>query len=120
GLRFRKIFMFYVFEYVPKPVAYIQRLVDMLDKGGELIIVTPSLTDPLKDLWRDAKFRVFFYDEHAINYFSPKSVRELLSRVKSGKTNVSTRQGYSSVNHVSWYLTGTPRPPDVVGADHFV
>jgi SAM-dependent methyltransferase len=120
GLRFKKIFMFYVIEYVPDPVRYLQRLVNLLEEGGKLVIVTPSLTDPLKDLWRNEGFRKFFYDEHAINYFSPLSTRRMLEQVKAPKSVVSTRQGYSFANHVSWYLTGAPRTTGVVGGDNFI
>jgi 2-polyprenyl-3-methyl-5-hydroxy-6-metoxy-1,4-benzoquinol methylase len=120
GIRFKKIFLFYVLEYVPQPVAYVQRLVNMLDKDGALIMLTPSLTDPLKDLWKNEGFARFFYDEHAINYLSPESVKQMVARLRAGKSDVTTRQGYSFVNHVSWFLTGAPRTTGVVGGDNFV
>ena len=120
GIRFKQIFMFYVLEYVPKPVEYLQRLVNLLDDDGRLVLITPSLVDPLKDLWGNTAFGNFFYDEHAINYFSPLSVNRATDRLKAGKAVVSTRQGYSFVNHVSWFLTGAPRTTGVVGGDNFV
>jgi hypothetical protein len=33
---------------------------------------------------------------------------------------VVTRQGYSFVNHASWFLTNAPRTTGVVGGDNFV
>lgn len=120
GVRFKKIFMFYVLEYVPQPVGYLQRLVDLLEENGKVILITPSLRDPLKDLWKNTGFANFFYDEHAINYFSPLAVNRLIDRLRAGKSSVSTRQGYSFVNHVSWFLTGAPRTTGVVGGDNFV
>lgn len=120
GVRFDKIFMLYVLEYVPEPVSYLQRLVDMLVDGGELVIVTPSLNDVLKDLWRNEAFGKFFYDEHAINYFTPRAVDRMLSRLRMRNAVVDTRQGYSFVNHVSWFLTNAPRTTGVVGGDEFV
>jgi hypothetical protein len=120
GVRFRKIFLFYVLEYVPQPVAYLQRLVEMLEDGGELVVVTPSLSDPLKDLWRNEAFGKFFYDEHAINYMTPRAVERMLSRLRKRNGTMSTRQGYSFVNHVSWFLTNAPRTTGVVGGDNFV
>lgn len=120
GIRFKKIFMFYVLEYVSQPVGYLQRLADLLDGDGKLILITPSLRDPLKDIWRNTGFANFFYDEHAINYFSPLSANRLVDRVHAGKSFVSTRQGYSFANHVSWFLTGAPRTTGVVGGDNFV
>jgi hypothetical protein len=120
GLRFKKIFLFYVLEYVPNPVAYIQRLIDLLDADGELIIITPNLNDPLKDIWKNVAFTNFFYDEHAVNYFSPEAINKLMERVQSGGISISTRQGYSFANHLSWYLTNAPRTTGVVGGDNYI
>jgi hypothetical protein len=120
GIRFRKIFLFYVLEYVPAPVAYLQRLIDMLEEGGELVVVTPSLSDALKDVWRNEAFFRFFYDEHAINYLTPRAVERMLARLRKRNSAVTTRQGYSFVNHVSWFLTNAPRTTGVVGGDNFI
>jgi 2-polyprenyl-3-methyl-5-hydroxy-6-metoxy-1,4-benzoquinol methylase len=120
GVRFRKIFMFYVLEYIPEPVAYLQRLVNMLEEGGSLVVVTPSLSDPLKDLWGSDGFRRFFYDEHAINYLTPRTAERMLDRLHKRAATVLTRQGYSFVNHISWFLTNAPRTTGVVGGDNFV
>jgi 2-polyprenyl-3-methyl-5-hydroxy-6-metoxy-1,4-benzoquinol methylase len=120
GVRFRKIFLFYVLEYVPQPVSFLQRLTDMLDTDGRLVLVTPNLNDALKDLWRNEGFRRFFYDEHAVNYMTPHTVERMLARVRVRTAEVSTRQGYSFVNHLSWFLTQAPRTTGVVGGDNFV
>jgi 2-polyprenyl-3-methyl-5-hydroxy-6-metoxy-1,4-benzoquinol methylase len=120
ALKFRKIFLFYVLEYVPDPVAYLQRLVGMLEPGGALVLVTPNLDDALKDVWRNEAFGRFFYDEHAINYMTAKTVDRMKARVTGVKAEVTTRQGYSFVNHASWFLTNAPRTTGVVGGDNFV
>lgn len=120
GIRFKKIFMFYVLEYVPQPVGYLQRLADMLDDDGEIIVVTPNVIDGLKDIWHNEAFGNFFYDEHAINYLSPRSVDRMLERLKGVSASTATRQGYSIVNHISWFLTNAPRTTGVVGGDNFI
>ena len=120
GLRFKKIFLFYVLEYVPDLVSYTRRLIDLLDVDGELIIITPNLIDPLKNIWRNNAFEKFFYDEHAVNYFSPEAINKLMARAQPGNTLVSTRQGYSFANHLSWHLTGSPRTTGVVGGDNYI
>ncbi len=120
GVKFCKIFMFYVLEYVPDPVAYLQRLVAMLEPGGALILVTPNLDDTLKDLWGNEAFGKFFYDEHAINYMSARTVDRMMARLEGVKPQITTRQGYSFVNHTSWHLTNAPRTTGIVGGDNFV
>jgi hypothetical protein len=120
GIRFRKIFLFYVLEYVADPVSYLQRLLDMLEPGGSLIMITPNLRDALKDLWRNEGFRRFFFDENAVNYMTPGTVERLFARLRGARANISTRQGYSFVNHASWFLTNAPRTTGVVGGDNFI
>jgi hypothetical protein len=118
-LRFRKIFLFYVLEYIPEPVAYLQRLVEMLTDDGALIVVTPNLNDAIKDLWRNAGFDGFFYDEHAVNYMTTRSVERIAEMLRR-RAEITTVQGYSVVNHLSWFLTNAPRTTGVVGGDNFV
>jgi hypothetical protein len=120
GMRFRKIFLFYVIEHVPAPVAYLARLMNLLEEGGKLIAVTPNLSDALKDLWRNVGFQRFFYDDLSINYFSTRAVERMVGRLPQRAAEVSTRQGYSFVNHASWFLTQGPRTTGVVGGDNFV
>ena len=33
---------------------------------------------------------------------------------------IETRQGYSFINHINWYLIKAPRTTNVVGGDNFV
>lgn len=117
---FHKIFLFYVLEYIPDPVAYLQRLINMLDEGGSLVVITPNLNDAIKDLYRNEGFMKFFYDEHAINYFSSESVRQIVKKLNMLASNIETRQGYSFINHINWFLNNAPRTTNVVGGDNFV
>src|SRR4029079_17955883 len=88
GVAFRKIFMFYVLEYVPNPGAYLQRLVDLLEPGGELIVITPNLDDAIKDVWRNEAFARFFYDEHAINYMTFRTVERLVEELRQVRREI--------------------------------
>jgi len=120
GNRFNKIFLFYVLEYIPQPVTYIQRLINLLEEGGSLIIVTPNLDDALKDLYHIEGFINFFYDEHAINYFSTQSIRQIVKFLDKPSARIETHQGYSFINHMNWFLTNAPRTTNVVGGDNFM
>lgn len=120
GIRFKKIFMFYVLEYIPNPVQYIQRLIELLDDDGEIILVTPNLQDPLKDMLNNSGFKQFFYDEHAINYFTMHSIQKMIETLGAKHYQLATRQGYSFANHVNWFLTNRPTTTGVVGGDNFI
>jgi len=120
GIRFHKIFLFYVLEYIPQPVAYLKRLINLLMDGGSLVIITPNLNDAIKDLYFNEGFIHFFYDEHAINYFSFQSVEQIAKSLNKSNSLIETRQGYSFINHINWFLTKSPRTTNVVGGDTFV
>ena len=107
-------------EYIPHPLAYLQRLINLLDDGGSLVIITPNLNDAIKDLYRNEGFIHFFYDEHAINYFSLQSIRQIAKTLDKPDAGIETRQGYSFINHINWFLTNSPRTTNVVGGDNFV
>jgi len=120
GIHFHKIFLFYVLEYIPQPVVYLKRLNDLLEPNGSIIIITPNLNDAIKDFYRNEGFIHFFYDEHAINYFSCRSIRQIAKAIDKPDAAIETRQGYSFINHINWFLTGSPRTTQVVGGDNFV
>jgi SAM-dependent methyltransferase len=120
GIKFKKIFLFYILEYVPNPVAYLARLIDLLEVGGSLICVTPNAADTLIDIWNNKGFRGFFYDEYSVNYMTLQSIEIILSKLNYTKANVMTRQGYSFASHLNWYFTEKPRTTGIVGGDNFV
>ena len=132
GIRFKQIFLFYVLEYVNNPVEYLARLVHLLDEDGHIIIITPNLSDVLKDVWSNEAFKKFFYDEHAINYFSPSSLHKVMGRLSGTEfqggqaqslgiaADISTVQGYSFINQAGWYLNNAPRTTGMVGGDYYL
>ena len=120
NIKFKKIFLFYVLEYIPNPIDYFKRLIKMLDLGGSIILITPNLNDSLKDILKNKGFSQFFYDEFAINYFSVKSAKKFVKHLPLSKFKIYTKQGYSFLNHISWHFTNKPRTTGIVGGDLFV
>jgi len=121
NMNFDKIFMFYTLEYISNPLDYIKRLLKLLKPNGELIIYTPNLSDILKDSWNNEAFNKFFYEKQTIGYYTLESMRRLVKKVKNNKISyqLSTEQGYSFYNHLSWYLTNKPKSTGIVGGDNF-
>lgn len=116
-IKFKKIFLFYVLEYIPNAVEYFKRLIAMLDEGGSIIIVSPNLSDFLKDVFHNKGFSSFFYDECAINYFSLNAMKKFADTLPVKNYQLYTKQGYSFINHLSWHLTNKPRTTGMVGGD---
>jgi 2-polyprenyl-3-methyl-5-hydroxy-6-metoxy-1,4-benzoquinol methylase len=120
NVKFKKIYLFYVVEYILDPLVYLNELYELLDEGGEIIFITPNLNDALKDILLNEGFSKFFYDECAINYFTPKTLRNIFEKSKFSELNIVTKQGYSFINHMSWHLTESPRTTGIVGGDSFL
>jgi len=119
-VKIKKIFLFYVLEYIPNPVDYFKRLIAMLDEGGSIILVSPNLDDFLKDAWQNPGFGSFFYDECAINYFTFNATKQFAEALPAKSYQLYTKQGYSFINHTSWHLTNKPRTTGIVGGDIFI
>jgi len=120
NIKFKKIYLFYVIEYIVDPLNYFNNLYNLLEEDGEIIFITPNLNDSLKDIWLSEGFNSFFYDECAINYFTPKSLKNIFDQLKFSNSNIISKQGYSFLNHVSWHFTNLPRTTGIVGGDIFI
>ena len=117
--KFDKIFMFYVLEYINNPKIYIERLYNMLNDKGKLIIITPNKNDVLKVIWCNEGFKKFFYDDHAINYFSINSLKKIAKSLNTKRYTIKSKQGYGLINHLKWFFNNSPSETGIVGGDKF-
>ena len=123
NIKFHKIFMFYILEYIPNPIKYIDNLIGLLDDTGKIVIITPNLNDVLKDIWKNPGYNNFFYDECAIAYYSVKALKNLATKLNTRckfTTQTITEQGYSILNHINWFFTNRPRSTGIVGGDSYI
>lgn len=120
NIKFKKIFMFYSFEYIKNPYEYLVKLKTHLIKNGSIIIITPNKNDVLKDILDNDSYKNFFYEENSINYFSIRSMEFLSKNVSFKKYNLFTRQGYSIGNFINWFLNHKPQKTGYVGEDRYM
>lgn len=120
GVKFNKIFLFYVIEYIPNPVEYLTRLFRLLETKGSIIIYTPNKNDVLKSILKNEEYLDFFYDENSVNYFSKKSLICLMKKLKIKKYSLKSQQGYSIINFFSWFNKNHPTKTEVVGGDNYI
>lgn len=118
--KFKKIFMFYSFEYIKNPYLYLDKLKKFLKKNGSIIIITPNKYDVLKNILENRSYNNFFYEENSINYFSKKSLIVLLKNLSFGNSKIFINQGYSIVNFFNWFINNSPKKTGLVGADKYI
>ena len=116
-VKFDKIFLFYVIEYIQNPLDYLEKLVKLLKTNGEIIITTPNKNDVISDIWLIDSYKKFMIEEHVANYFSVKSTLNLCNNLKNITFKVQTKQEYSFFNHLRWYFTNQPFTTGIVGGD---
>ena len=116
--KFKKIFLFYVIEYFYNPEKELKQILDLLDKDGKIIIITPNYKDILKDIWKNKSYINFFYEKNAKNYFSIKSLKNLLKKIKDKNFKIHNKQGYSLLNSLNWLFNGLPTKSKFVGSDN--
>ena len=118
NVKFDKIFLFYVIEYILNPLDYLEKLVKLLKTNGEIIILTPNKNDVISDIWQIDSYKKFMIEDHVANYFSVKSTLNLCKQLKNTTFQVKTKQEYSFFNHLRWYFTNQPFPTGIVGGDN--
>ncbi len=91
----------------------------MLNDKGKLIIITPNINDVLKVIWCNEGFKKFFYDDHAINYFSINSLKKIAKSLNIERYTITSKQGYGIINHLKWYFNNSPSKTGIVGGDKF-
>ena len=119
-IKFKKIFMFYSFEYIKNPYDFLITLKSYLAKKGSIIIITPNKNDVIKNILENNSYKKFFYEENSINYFSKRAMEILANNVSFKKYNISTYQGYSIVNFINWFLNHKPQKTGYVGEDRYM
>lgn len=50
GIKFNKIFLPYVIDFIPDPVNYLRRVISLLNPNGKLILITPNQNEALRDI----------------------------------------------------------------------
>ncbi len=104
NIKFNKIFLPYVIDFIPDPVHYLRRLINLLSPNGKLILITPNQNDALREIYHNEGYMNFMYNEITVNYFSISSITKLVEMldITPEKVIIETREGYSFINHINW------------------
>ena len=119
-IKFKKIFLFYCLEYFLNFKKDLMTIISMLESKGEVIIITPNKNDILNSLYPNEGYSKFFYDINSINYFSLKSLKNLMKKTKISKYKIFLKQGYSLGNFYNWVINSKPLKTGLVGEDDLI
>ncbi len=105
--RFDKIFLWFVFEHIGQPLPFLERLLEVLAPGGEIILIVPNIDDPLFSLYDIPAFRRFYFTPAHHYYYSPET---LTAMVRQAGLACECRmvQRYDLSNHMHWMQAGKP------------
>jgi 2-polyprenyl-3-methyl-5-hydroxy-6-metoxy-1,4-benzoquinol methylase len=111
------ITLVFVLEHIGNPVAFLRYLKPFLKPKGKILIVVPSITDPLVSFYEIPEFRSFYYCIEHLFYYNKKSISLLFD--KSGLSgSVELAQEYPLTNHLNWAYR--KRPSDSLAARKYV
>lgn len=120
NIKFKKIFLFYSFEYFPNIKSDLKRLLNLLINFGQIIIITPNKNDILNTLFKCEGYDNFFYDINSVNYFTKKSLINLLKKMNLKNFKIETKQGYGLANFFNWAINQKPINTGLVGEDRLL
>ena len=95
-------------EYFFNPEKEFKQILDLLDRDGKVVVITPNYNDIIKNVWKNKNYLNFFYEKNAKNYFSIKSLKNLLKKMKVRNFKIYNKQGYSLLNNLNWLFNGLP------------
>lgn len=99
---FDAVTMIDVIEHFPKPMPIMERIHELLNSSGVLLIVTPDIFSLSRRIMGDAWFH---YKKEHVCYYSPSSMRTLLEQSKFRLRHASTGSKYLSIQYVQGHFS---------------
>lgn len=110
---FDYITMIFVLEHIADPKAFFSSVKLLLKPTGKFIILVPSASDPLLNLYDINEFKEFYYGIEHLFYYTPKTAKELFNQAGLN-SKIELMQEYTIANHLRWsYRKG---PSNVVAS----
>lgn len=107
--KFDYIGFFQVLEHIENPNKFLADVYKRLKDEGKVFIEIPTLSDPLRRLWKVPGYENFYYHEAHLSYFSEKSICRLLEKCNYKVEKIYHIQDYNFLNHLYWYFNNEPQ-----------
>ena len=105
--RFEAVTAFHVLEHVIEPIPFLSALQQLLAPGGSLFVEVPSAADMM--LEASTPYREFWWQRAHVSYFTPDSLRAVLSRAGYANVEILGVQRYGIENMMHWLEHGKPQ-----------
>jgi SAM-dependent methyltransferase len=96
-------------EHVEDPIAFASSIRKYLKPGGIIFIEIPSLHDPLIQVYDNASYKAFWFQDVHLFYFTPQAFQTVMQRA-GFEGQIYFYQDYNLLNHLHWILCGEPQP----------
>jgi len=105
---FDVVSFFHVLEHLPHPLEDLQRVRQLLTKGGKVVIEVPHAKDVLITLYESDAFKAHtFWHEHLLLH-TKESLHALLKAAGFKNIKIEGFQRYPLANHLHWLAKGKP------------
>ena len=106
--RFDLITMFHVLEHLPEPNKMLNRLSELLEPSGQLIIEVPNADDALLTLYKNEPFSNFTYWSCHLFLYNTQTLARLARQCGWQVDFLKQIQRYPLSNHLQWLAQGKP------------
>lgn len=103
-----------VLEHIENVDSFLEGIARNLKTGGHLYLEVPNIDDVLVSTFKNKTYEDFFYHEPHLNYFSVKTLGELLAK-HGFSGELRTIQRYNVLNHLHWISAHGPQGDFTVG-----
>lgn len=101
------IYALQVMEHMKDPFAFMKKVMSTLLPKGRFFLEIPNLEDPLLTIFKNKKFKLFFYYPYHTFFYLPKTIEQIVKQFTS-KFSVKRTQRYGLWNHLRWIIKGKP------------
>ena len=99
--------LFHVLEHIIDPVGFCRNIYKLLKSGGCFVVEVPNVDELMLDAC--AAYNKFYWIRAHLNYFSRRTLAEVLKKAGFKNTEIIYVQRYGVENLCHWLMTGAPQ-----------
>jgi len=105
--KFDIICFFHVLEHIYQPDIFLKKIKNIMSTNAKIILEVPSLTDPIRNLYKVKEYTNFFFQSQHPYTYTSKSLKRILKKNFIIQDTIHF-QRYGIDNHFSWLVKKIP------------